>query len=1073
LKAIRVVSSLAVLLAFMTACGGRVAGGTDGGTDGGNDPGSIRTGDGVRLELSPEGGVTAVSIGSTALTLVGQGGFAVADFKNQPEPVNLVPNPGFEDGTAGWTLTSTQFLDTSIFHTGGASVRIEVPGPAAASSSLGITVPVKPFTRYLVGMWVRRELVGRCGAYSSERDDQGNLTGKTTQVSSGIPAKDGEWLPIAWEIATEAATTRLLVRADIYQSTGTLWLDDFFVHEVIEGLYRPVRGEISADAGKTAFHGKLTDAGLDLDATLAADAESIRIEGVIQDTTGQDRAVGVRFALPLDLTGWTWHHDAESHEPIVPGSVRRLTYRSVSGIGVTSIYPWSALSGPEVGLSLALPLDQGPRVFVLQHDQRAPETSITFFFGLTKDALKNPSRATFSFVIFRHDPAWGMRSAMARYYKLFPESFKKRPAYEGYLNYGLFERFDPATHELDMRNVRVVDASDFGEGYNFLWHLHGCYDYRQHATADTTMPSDETVYGWLQDLVEAENGGPWGYTPTSELLKKIVFGPKGEISYIADTKYWQPHEGYNHTDQAGWGLNFRVNEDPGVSSFLADMARSKAEAYANKANRRPWDSMFTADAIEGYMANSTRLDFRREHFATTFLPLTFGSETLAPGMPNTIWDFLVQSWSLLSDQYQILIHGNANCYEQFFTMPLIDVPMTEGDWDSLNPGRLDRFVRAIAYRKIWRYWDAWTPVENQLRRGLATSVYPAVYTVLADGEDTGDTDEERALRHQYRALLRQYVPAIEELSSSGWDPIPYAHADGGIVIERYGTYADGELHFTLRNYSDGPADTVLTLDRAGLGIREDASLLWQDILPRVPRFSEFPAAGLPVHLEKDGTLALWVGTRDQAAQHGFRLAAKTIEKIERFYQGVTEMGDTARATWNAALEDARNGAAGNAGDGAALAENLQRAADKLGTEITTNAKVDLAKLLLRLRGEVSFVPVSTYGMTVIATRLVEGCTPGGKTQVILVVKADAATGFTNLEATVLSPWGDVASQCTVALPFQEMAPGASLDLQAELYIPALPERPLLPYLVVLTGETQGGQAQPFTLAIPVDLLTAL
>ena len=172
-----------------------------------------------------------------------------------------------------------------------------------------------------------------------------------------------------------------------------------------------------------------------------------------------------------------------------------------------------------------------------------------------------------------------------------------------------------------------------------------------------------------------------------------MLGPKGEIRYIGDTRYWQPHEGYNHTDKPGWGLNFRVNEDPGVSSFLADKSRRKAEEYAKTPDRRPWDAAFTADAIEGYMANAHAVDYRREHFATTLVPLTFGRDDLQPAIPNTIWDFHQKAWGPVTEKYQIVTYGNANGYEQFFTMPYVDVPMTEGSWDPQHPARVDRFLR--------------------------------------------------------------------------------------------------------------------------------------------------------------------------------------------------------------------------------------------------------------------------------------------------------------------------------------------------------------------------------------------
>ena len=1026
---------------------------------------ALQTGDGVRVEVSDGGRVTGLRVGEVALPMRGSGGFALADFKRQPEPANLVPNPSFEEGTRNWRFAPGQALDTAVARTGKASARIAVAEPA--SSSLDVVVPVKPNTRYRVGMWLRREKVGVCGVYSSERDDQNRLSGKLTQTGVSIPKEDGVWHPLTWEITTEPKTTRLSLRGDIYRSTGTLWLDDFFVHEMTEGVFDPVPGRLTLSGGNATFAGSMPERGLALEATLRADADCLRVDGVVRDTTGEDRAVGVRFALPLDLAGWNWHTDAEEKEAITAGPPHRATYNCVSGIGVCSIYPWSAMSGDAAGLSLALPLSQGPRVFVIQHDQRVPETSITFYFGLAKDAAENPSRAPFSFVLYRHDPAWGMRSAMARYYRLFPESFVKRPTFEGYLNYADMERFDPKTHRLVMRPDSLEDASDFGEGYKFLWHVHGCYDYRQVPHDDPKRPDDGQVFALLGKMVDAEKSKPKWYTPTEETMKKIVFGPAGGISYIGDTRYWRPHEGYNHTDQPGWGLNFRVNEDPGVSPFLAEMSRRKAEEYA-KTPHRPWDGTFTADAIEGYMANQACINYRREHFKTTLAPLTFGKGNLLPAMPNTIWDFQHKVWQPLTSEHKIATYGNANCYEQFFTMPYVDVPMTEGNWDPQHDGRLDRFMRAVNYRKIWRYWHAWdmsggyagqdpARVRAHLRRGLAYAIYPSVACVQGAGGDL----------EGYRALYRQYVPAMEELSVAGWEPVPYATAGEGVVVERYGGYAAGELHFTLRNYGDQPVETLLTLDRKALGIPAGAELLVLDILPRSAQFSVLSAPSAPqrsassvkVQLDADGTRALWIGTRQQAAQHGFRLAAATLEKLERLFY--TEMDPAGRADWENALKIAREGAGAAGLRALALAEELQQSVAHLEKSLRTNAPADLAKLLYRVRVEASFAPAALLSFESESRRVLENCLRGETTPALW--KVSAGGPLSQVRAAVLSPWAETAAQCRVAAP----AAGRAFEVAAQLSIPANPPRRLMPYLLTLAG-TSG--KTPFTLAMPVDLV---
>jgi hypothetical protein len=1029
----------------------------------------VESGDGLRLELSDSGQVTGLQIGTVALPLTGAGGFAIADFQKQPAPVNLVPNPSFENDAAGWRLAKSLSVDHAVFHSGKTSLRIDIPGPGPATSADAmVVVPVKPNTHYRVGMWVRRQQVGVCGAYSSERDAEGRPSGKQGQTGVGIPRQDGVWLPLSWDVLTEPRTRQLLLRANIYRSAGTLWVDDYFIEEVQEGVYQPVPGRLTASGRQTLFQGELAESGLRLQATFQAMPECVRIDGLLQDTSGADRAVGLKFALPWDAAGWTWHHDAEEREVIQPGAVCRRTYKCMSGIGVCSIYPWAAISGPAAGLSLAIPLAQGPRVFLLEHDAARRETALIFFVGLARDAGHHPSRAPFSLVLYRHDPAWGMRSAMQRYYRLFPESFVKRPAYEGYLNYAGAEEFDAARHQLIVyQKDRLDDASDFGEGYKFLSAIHGCYDFRQVPYDDPRLPPDEIVFSLLRGMAERERNKPRYYVPTEETMKKIVFGAKGQIGYISDTRYWRPHEGYNGTDQAGWGFNFRVNEDPDVSAFVAELSRRKAEDYARGPDRRPWDATFTADAIEGYFANTAGLDYRREHFRSTLVPLTFGAENLRPAMPNTIWDFHHKAWWPITQQFQIVTYGNANGYEQFFTMPFVDVPMTEGCWDAEHPGRFERFLRAVNYRKIWRHWHAWdrrgyadqdpARVQAHFRSALASAVYPAVACVQST---TGDLEP-------HRGLYRQYVPAIEELSRAGWDPVPYAQATGDVIVERFGRFDEGDLHLTLRNYAPQPVRTTVTLDRAALGIPADARLCWADILPGAPQVSDLGSHEIPLAMDADGAAALWIGTRSQAARHGFALAAATLEKLERLFH--REMGASAKIAWAKAVAAARAGSSAPDVEALPLANLLQYLAGQLQESLHTQSPVDLAKLVFRVKCEASWAPAALLEIDIRAPRLTLDAQRGGATTLKWVLTAGAHAGLSRIRARALSPWPAVAGQCRVEPTAASLAQGRTIALAAELAVPAEPPRRLLPFLLEVHG--QAGTSL-FTLSIPVDVAVA-
>ncbi len=663
----------------------------------------LQSRDGLRVEFSEQGRIARMNIGATALPLKGTGGFAVADYECPPALVNLVSNPGFEEGVQGWRLEKGQTLDATVAHGGRASMRLEVPGPQPGTTNLGIVVPVKPYTAYRVGLWYRRHQAqsgqgGSPAVFYSELDDKGGHLG-VYQVGTSLSLQDDQWMPVSWSMVTGPDTRKLLLRGTLFRTTGTLWLDDFLIAEETEVPYVPAVGTFRRRPDDAIEHrARLPSLGVELEASYRLENDAIRVDGMVRDLTGRDRAVGVRFSLPLDLEGWRWYDDAEDYQVIGPKRMHQNTFACEAGVGACSMYPWSAVTSPRAGLSLALPLEQGPRAYILRHDQKALETSLTFYFGLTKDAGQNPSRAPFSLVLYAHDPAWGMRSAMERYYRLFPESFKKRPRYEGFLNYGHIEPYLPDSHEVMLsQGKRFPDASDFGEGYEFIWAMHGCYDYHQFPTDDRTMPKDDVVKAWLASKAGQREHG---YTPESETLTKLVYGPEGQIRYIFDTQYWRAHEVYNHTDKPGWGLNCRVNEDPGVSPFLAGLTRKKLEQYAAKPGRRPFAACLTADAIDGYFNATQGLDYRREHFGTTLPPLTFGRQNLKPAIFNTIWDFHKKAWWPLSEKHQVVTYGNGNVPSAFATMPFIDVAMVEGRWGRAAQPREERFWRACAYHKI-------------------------------------------------------------------------------------------------------------------------------------------------------------------------------------------------------------------------------------------------------------------------------------------------------------------------------------------------------------------------------------
>jgi len=154
-----------------------------------------------------------------------------------------------------------------------------------------------------------------------------------------------------------------------------------------------------------------------------------------------------------------------------------------------------------------------------------------------------------------------------------------------------------------------------------------------------------------------------------------------------------------------------------------------------------------------------------------------------------------------------------------------------------------------------------------------------------------------------------------------------------VIVERFGAPSQGELHFTLRNYSDRPVQSTLVPDWQGLSVPADAQWVYLDILPGTPLLAAFPREGCRLALEAEGSRALWVGTREQAAQHAFRMAAATLEKLERLFS--TEMDEAGKAAWRKALQVAR---AGSRADGRhaltlLLADQLLRLGGMVGVHL--------------------------------------------------------------------------------------------------------------------------------------------
>jgi hypothetical protein len=72
-----------------------------------------------------------------------------------------------------------------------------------------------------------------------------------------------------------------------------------------------------------------------------------------------------------------------------------------------------------------------------------------------------------------------------------------------------------------------------------------------------------------------------------------------------------------------------------------------------------------------------------------------------------------------------------------------------------------------------------------------------------------------------RHLFRRYVPLIVRLCEAGWEPVTHAWSDNErVLVERFGRWSDGNLHFTIHNASDQLQNAIIAIDAAKLGLKE-------------------------------------------------------------------------------------------------------------------------------------------------------------------------------------------------------------------------------------------------------------
>ncbi len=194
-------------------------------------------------------------------------------------------------------------------------------------------------------------------------------------------------------------------------------------------LRTPLVPDLGAFVQKQAF----AEAGLTLEAAYASAGGYLSFSAKIADHTGRNRAIEVGYEWPCEAKSWIWADHLRQSRAVQEAIVYRTTYSCPAGPGYASLFPFCALSRGAVGLSVGVPLSQGPRVYVLEYNPERRCLAVRFYLGLSPQNKKMPGQAWLSFMLYAHDGAWGLRSAAEKFYRFFPQQFARRNLAENYL----------------------------------------------------------------------------------------------------------------------------------------------------------------------------------------------------------------------------------------------------------------------------------------------------------------------------------------------------------------------------------------------------------------------------------------------------------------------------------------------------------------------------------------------------------------------------------------------------------------------------------------------------------------
>lgn len=613
-----------------------------------------------------------------------------------------------------------------------------------------------------------------------------------------------------------------------------------------------VGGTITRDGQTVRQRSRLEPLGLEFEATYRGAGPYLEIAGTVRDLRQEDRAVTVYFALPVSGEFTWWDSVTESRLAANPeeeyGNFQSGAQFGIGGL--RSRYPLAAVTGGGAGLSLAVRMDE-PIVHRLVYSPRLHRFFAAFDLGLvpeTNHRGRSLASAPFRLLVYRHDPAWGFRSALKRYWSFFPDWFVKRlPGEGGWWCWGDLAK-NPAAAEAGLTlhwGPQGREAVKWDREHGVLSFLYIEPEMYQQTMGDWDHgPTRDEILARLDKLAAGEPealaafaklGYAHSYVPPAWIKQHSLAEAIQAVTRSALASMQHEHEGepvmgiaqYSWMSESKWGGLIPCNLDPDIPEGKGWFAR---EVFLlpefNDARRTgtPYDGV-ALDSFCGY-GQYQRADRRRENFRYADTPLSFSA---FDSRPVRVAAFASVEWlrELAATLHSRGMFLMTNCSWGetpawlTFAAPYLDVFGAEAPTVA-DPD----FLRAIAGPKTLTDLPYKPRPEAELAHKLVHGIYPGMGNELP--------------------VVARYTPLIRTLSAAGWDPLTAATSTAEVRLERYG--AQGTIHLVVHNRAKTPQTAEISLDLKTLGLsRPTVSLLYGETTTQLAGHKltvSLPAAGV-------------------------------------------------------------------------------------------------------------------------------------------------------------------------------------------------------------------------------------